>query len=269
MDSDGRENPARPAPPRTWRRAAWVAVGASCVVLTVLSFAATRLVGPQGSLDRIRAFPGLPTGGLLTPQPLGQPPAQPTPTATATPGPHSGTPETGSTGGGQRAGPHQGRQPQAGEQQEGHGDPSQPGTSAPCCGPAPTPTGQSAPPTVSVLPTTGHPPVTADDMVSATRAFYDRLPHDVDGAWAMLGPGMKSRGKESFHRQWAEVSAVHLLRVVVNADDSSAEATVMIVSSDGIEHVERYELVFRSSGTVVIDEIVPLGGDDGGNKPVK
>jgi hypothetical protein len=246
--------PVSVTPPRTWRRAAWFAVGASCVVLTVLVFAAARLAGPGGT-DRLDAFPGLPTGGLLTPQPLG-PPVQPRPdTSTSQPEPRvgaGGQPASTGSNGTQGGAEH----PSGGDQGQPRGGPAAPRTTAPGSGGSDI--GTAAAPTVSMLPSTGRPAVTAEDMVSTTRTFFATLPGDIDAAWEMVGPRVKVRGYDSFRAQWANVDDLQLQSVVVDADGSTVIATVQIVRKGGSTTVERFELTFRQSSSVQIDDFRPL-----------
>lgn len=258
--------PVSVTPPRTWRRAAWFAVGASCVVLTVLVFAAARLAGPESPFDRLDAFPGLPTGGLLT----AQPPEPPVPTRTAdttTAEEQSQTVLGAPTSAGiTRAG---GQPGQVDVNQPGGPGPGQPSRTT-----GPTPTSRNSfenpttSPTVSLLPTTGSPPVTAESMISATRRFYNALPKDLDTAWSMVGPRVKVQGFENFRRQWSNATEVTLQQVLVNANDSSVLATVHITGTDGGQYVQHFRLVFRQGNMLTIEEIQPTDGD-GGNKPVR
>jgi len=245
-------NPVSVTPPRTWRRAAWFAVGASCVVLIVLAFAASRLASdPAGRID---AFPGLPTGGLLTAQPLG-PPAS-TPTVTTAPGGGIATEPSGGTGaGGDRAG--SGDRPGGGT---GGRPPADPGGTA---GP-----GESAPaPAVSYLPVEGHPPVGPQQLADATVQFYELLQADVEAAWELVGPKVKARGYDSFRGQWAGAVGVEVQQLVVNADASTVVATVALTAADGTTRVQQYELVFRRGSTQIIEEINPIA--KGGQKPAR
>jgi len=251
--------PVSVTPPRTWRRAAWFAVAASCAVLTVLVFAAVRLAG--GSFDRVEAFPGLPTGGLLTAQPLGPPVRPPLPLTTAgddRAAPHGG-PSTAAAGNpGGAGGPHG----------DGRGGVLGDSTGTWTATPTADPPGESVPPPqVSVLPTVGHPAATPDDLVDGTRTFYDQLPANIDAAWAMVGPRVKVQGYDAFRQQWAGATEVHLQQLVVDADKSTVLATVGLVMGDGVERVQRYRLVFRRGNPMIIDEITPIA--ERGPKPPK
>lgn len=256
--------PVSVTPPRTWRHAAWFAVAASCVVLIVLAFAASSLTGPGGPLDRIDAFPGLPTGGLLTAQPPGsaaqsQQPVQPQQD-------HSQTAlAEGPTGASIGTAPGNGQPAAAGDGNSDGGRPGHVGTAVP---PPGVPGGQSVPPapTVTVAPSAGRPPATPADLVETTRTFYEHLPADLHGAWAMVGPRVKAQGFEAFRQQWADIVLVRLQRVVVDPDASSVLATVQVVAKDGSEQIRQFQLLFHKSSSLLIDEIHPVGGN--GIQPV-
>jgi len=250
-------NPVPVTPPPTWRRTAWFAVGASCAVLTVLVFTAAGLA--ERPFDRTEAFPGLPTGGLLTAQPLG-PSGHPAATTadpgsggSAMPGDQTGASTDATAGGGP-----------AGSERDGtHSTGAWPATTA-----RQSRGSSTSPPVVSVKPTTGRPPpVPADDLITATEAFYDLLPMDVDLAWDMVGPQVKSRGYDAFRRQWGDARQVELRQIVVDADNSSVLATVRLVAADGTEYVQLFELDLRRHNSLIIDEIVLVS--DEGRKPAR
>lgn len=232
--------------PASWRRAAWLAVGASSAVLVALVFAAGRLAEP----DRIDAFPGLPTGGLLTAQQPG-PQGQPEPGVSTV---ADGTPPSGAAGSSATAGGTGGGGLAASEAGEGPGGATMTATR--------TSTGDNEPPrstsvpTVSVLPSTGSPPVGADELIDGAVQFYSLLPEDIDGAWQMVGPSVRAGGYEGFRRQWSDVTDVRLQEVVVDADESTVLATVEVDATDGDKQVRQYRMVFRGGGrSLTIEEL--------------
>ena len=257
-DLDLAITPVSVTPPPTWRRAAWFSVGASCVVLTVLVFAAALLA--ERPFDRIDAFPGLPTGGLLTAQPLG-PPVHPVPAGPPGAGGDGHTALGGQPGDGQGNGGPLGSD--GSDDSDGRSSPGSAGpTGEQARGDAPTA------PMVTVMPTTGQPPpVTAEDLVAGTTRFYDQLPRNVDAAWAMVGPRVKVQGYDSFRKLWGDATEVRLQQIVVDADGSSVLATVQLVTADGVEHVQRFHLTFRKGRSMIIDDITPVTGD-GVQQPV-
>ena len=263
-DLDLTITPVSVTPPRTWRRAAWFAVGASCVVLTVLVFAAARLAGPESPFDRLDAFPGLPTGGLLTAQPPEPPgPSRPGDDPTAA----DGTTPTADGDPTSAGAAHQpGRQGEQSDRGPGGGPAGVTRTGSPTTTSYDHLGDPTVQPSVSLLPTVGSPPVTADSLIAATRSFYELLPKNVEAAWNMVGPRVKVQGFESFRKQWADAAQVHLQRVVVNANDSTVLATVLFVGTEDDEYVQRFLLTFRQGNALTIEEIQQTGDD--GNKPV-
>jgi hypothetical protein len=239
--------PVSVTPPRTWRRAAWFAVGASCGVLTMLAFAAVRLAGP----DRIDAFPGVPTGSLLTAQPFG-PPVHPEATRAGRGGSSARNGQPGTTAGG---GPGEGGSADTGGS-DGRWHSTRTWTVAPTGnGPPGTPATE---PTIIVLPVTARPPISAEDLVEGTKRFYGLLPHNVEAAWAMVGPRVKAQGYQTFRRWWADATVVRLREITVDADDSAVLATVHVVTTDGAERGYRFRMIFDKDPSLVIEEIVPL-----------
>ncbi|MDR6593943.1 serine/threonine-protein kinase [Saccharothrix longispora] len=47
--------------------------------------------------------------------------------------------------------------------------------------------------------------VTADRLQQTVADYYALLPDDTDGAWAMLGPGMREQGREKYDEAWEAV----------------------------------------------------------------
>lgn len=261
-DLDLAISPVSVTPPRTWRQAAWFAVAASCVVLTVLVFTAAKLAGPRSPFDRLDAFPGLPTGGLLT----ARPPA--TPVLTTAPGANT---------------THQdrptvlGAPPSAGiAVTPGRADVPQPDADPSGVGRSPrqTTTGitgftdPTPAPMVSLLPTTGQPPVSADSLITATQVFYDALPDDLVTAWGMVGQRIRMEGFDNFRRQWTNTAEVTLQQVVVNPNDSSVVASVLILTTDDRQHLQQFRLTFHAGHGLVIEDIEAID-DNGGNKPAR
>lgn len=250
-------SPMSIVPPRTCRRAAWVAVAASCAILAALVFAAARLTG--GPFQRIDAFPGLPTGGLLTAQPqrsaahLGAATTAPADQDGAAASIDSADVDAGNAPG--NGGPKDDTE-QARPHLTETASPTDPGLRSQT-GP---------PPMVTILPATGRPPVAPADLVAATTAFYSQLPDNIEGAWAMVAPRARAQGFEAFRTQWADTTDVQLKKMVVSPDDSTVLATVKLVTSDGSKRDQQYRMVFRGVGPPAIDEITPITADDEGDQ---
>lgn len=251
--------PAGTAQPNLWRRIAWLVVGATSLALVVVVFAAVRMAGPDGRIGRLDAFPGVPTGGLLTPQQpeTGEPAADPT----------AGDSGTGSDGGPATAAPAPGQdatepRPSAVEQPRGQ----QPGATQPTGrpgSPAPT-TGATVPSGSSPSPTVARTP---PDVVDATYRFFGYLPEDPESAWQMLSP---RSGYEEFRAQWQQYSAVELQYVTVGADGTTVVATLSVTEYKGATTAQRWKLIYEVSETAVISQVTLLERapqDPGGNKP--
>ena len=260
MVADGRRDPATRAARRrggngaaAWsasRHAAWFAVGASCAVLIVLAFAASRLAGPPANPGD--AFPGLPNGGLLT----AQPPASQTqgrrPPSTGGNGggtSEPGYPDRGGTGPGQDGAP---------------GDAGPPSYSA---APGDGRRTGAPGPSVTYLPPDEPPAADAQALVETTVLFYDRLAQDVDAAWQLVGTHVQAHGLESFRKQWAGIASAHVQEVVVDAGAGTVVATVALSGTDGSAKVRQYRLEYRKGDPRVVQDIAPLGGN--GQKPAK
>jgi hypothetical protein len=258
MVADGRRDPAAPAGShraggalawRAWRSAAWFAVGASCTVLIVLAFAAARLTGAPA--DAGNAFPGLPTGGLLTAQPPESQTQGHRPPSTSGDG---GDPlEPGATDGG------------TGQVQ--HGPPDDATTAGHSGAPGGAAAAGTGGPSVTYLPPDDPPAGQAQAVVDTTVQFYDRLARDVDSAWGLVGARVKVHGLESFRKQWAGIAAARVQEVVVDAGAETVLATVALTGTDGRAQVRQYRLEFRRGDPGVVQDVAPVGGN--GQKPAK
>lgn len=246
--------------PSSWRTAAWLAVAVTSVALIVLVFAAVRLAGPDGRIGRIESFPGLPTGGLLTPQ---QPSA----------GVPAASPTAGATG-------HQRTTVTAQSRPEQGGPATVPGSQVRTRPGDPQPTGGGGggqqPTTDPAQPTgtTASPSVTEAqaDVVASTYEFFGFLPGDLESAWNMMSPRVQLQGFEEFRLYWNQYSDVELQYVTVGADGTTVVATVNVTEHKGETSSQRWKLIYQLGETVVIDEATLLERgplDPGGNKPFK
>lgn len=236
------------------RRAGWLAVAATCVVLTGIMIAAARLTGSDGHVTRLDSFPGPPTGGLLTAEPPRPGPSQvvaePTTDHVDAAEPSIDTLDVTSTR-------QPGREDRPGGSEPGRDGP-QPGPGQPTRTdgqPTPTRPPPTAEPTVSVVPPVNPPSVAADAMIDATLDFYALLPHDVDGAWQLVGGSLRARGYAAFAAMWADVKSVSVTDLRVITDTSSVHVTAHVVRDDGFASSEQYDLVFRDNGRLVIEQL--------------
>jgi hypothetical protein len=260
--------PVSVTPPSSWRKAAWFIVGAASIVLVVLVFAAMRLAGPEDRIGRIDAFPGLPTGGLLTPQQpeAAEPAATAEPPAPDEPG---SSPSVESAPGGDGGA----TVPQA----PGGTEPGRPGENRPPgqsggSGGGSRPTEGRPEPTGGAQPTSPGTTDVEENVVDSTHRFFGFLPHDLEAAWEMVSPRVRVLGFEAFREQWGQYSDVRLQHVEVGTDGTTVVATLQVTEHKGETWTQRWKLSYRFSETLVIDEVTMIEGaanEPGGNQPLK
>jgi hypothetical protein len=246
--------PVSVTPPSSWRKAAWFIVAACSVVLVVLVFAAVRLAGPDGRFGKIDAFPGLPTGGLLTPQPPSSDTlAEPTSEAAEEPRPDSAEPSLGPDSGSETALPP--------------GDPARPGPEQPGQGGGGDPT--EGPPSVNTAPPPEDPPIQVDELLGATQQFFDVLPENIEAAWQMMSPQARSHGPDKFDKHWRKFRDVQLQSTSVDVGRSTVTAVVFVTGKNGKTATQRWKLTYRQEGSLAIDDAVleDNGGFDDGDGP--
>jgi hypothetical protein len=228
-------------PPSNWRKASWLIVATASVVLVVLVHGAVRLAGPNGRSGQIDAFPGLPTGGLLTPQP----------------------PQTSTI-----AMPH----PSQDADQRTSTPPTQPGTGVPTSEEAPA-GGQpgTQPPTPGGrTPGAGPPPWTGGatssssqdeevgDVAGATGQFFDLLPENIGAAWLMMNPEDQQMDFEEFNRVWRRYDHVEMVHTTIGPDPTTVVATVVVTDHKGVSSTQYWKLTYQRGGQPLINELVRL-----------
>jgi len=246
--------------PSSWRKAAWIIVAAASTALIVLVFTAVRMAGPDRRFGRIDAFPGLPTGGLLTPQQpsAGRPAAEATAAATSAaqrttvpampvPGQQQSTVVVPLPGGDRPSEP----------QPTGRG-----GGSGPTSGPAAISATTTAP-----APTGG-----GEDLsvVDVTYLFFGFLPDDPASAWELTSARVQQQSYETFRLYWGQYSDIDVQYVTVGADGWTVVATILVTPHKGETTSQRWKLIYQLGQTVVIDQATlldPGALDPGGNKP--
>jgi hypothetical protein len=231
--------PAPVTPPRSWRRAAWFAIGASLAVVAGLIFATSALVGQPrdpGTIDALPNYPSLPKIFLDPPN-----------SAVSDP-----------------AGPTSGRQPSQ------SGQPGQPGQLSslmssttqlvPASSSGPQPTASSSPSATSTpqSPAPLAPPVREttpprvfasndpEEIGDRTEAFYKRVTTDPDAAYGMTTGEMYLQGKESFKQRYADIERVEVKRMGIDPNQGTTTSEVRITKRDGSTITERRVLEFTS-----------------------
>ncbi|GAA2331126.1 hypothetical protein GCM10009854_02630 [Saccharopolyspora halophila] len=83
------------------------------------------------------------------------------------------------------------------------------------------PTTTSAPPSTSAAPTStsSSAPTTSSqqkkptkkELLSTVEKYYELVPDDLDKAWKLLGPSLKSQGKEKYEKFWKQIDDVKIV----------------------------------------------------------
>ncbi len=89
-------------------------------------------------------------------------------------------------------------------------------TQANAAPPAEAPTSSESSSSATSVPSTtrGQPRserVSAQEMEQTVERYYSLVPHNLDAAWDMLGPGLQSQGKDSYEGFWHSIDNVKIL----------------------------------------------------------
>jgi hypothetical protein len=246
--------PASVTPPRSWRRAAWFAVGTSAAVVLGLTVAAAELMGrPTSDSTFIDAMPAYPTGPLT----LDKLPNEET--TTFSPRPESTTRNTPS---------------------KTPADESQP-VSAPAEAPRDTVIGGTTgdgttgndttePPSQGTTTTPNEPtrrtvgpaPVTPTDpaaMGDRTEQYFKLVTSDAAAAHAMTTGGMAREGTEGIEARYAGVRRVEVHDITIDRNQAITRSTIKVVHDDGTETIEHRQLTFTWGGDPKITEDATTG----------
>jgi hypothetical protein len=240
--------PASVTPPRTWKRAAWFAVASSAGVLIGLAFAAAKLVGSSGPVERI-GMPEYPANvpivtdfGTRTVQPSAS--AEAPETNSQAPGRASGTPS---------ASPSDGQEPANSTSGSASGSTS--GGAGPTTATTPgTPVGTlSTSPTVTTLPNQGKPLVDASAIAGLTEMFYEEVTANTDSAMALTTEAFRSNASAVLEQRFADVSLIEVKEISVDPTRGVTVSTLRMTKKDGTASTERRELTFTLSGDPLIN----------------
>ncbi|RKT57662.1 hypothetical protein [Saccharothrix australiensis] len=229
--------PASVTPPRTWRRAAWFAVLSSAAVLVGLAYAAAELVGVSAPAEPI-GMPGYPSAA----------PVVPGPTATAPPY------QAGLGVIGTPAARPDGLRSTAGRPARVAVAPA--GTAA-VPEPGPTPD-EPPPPTVRTVPNAAAPLVDGAEMAARAERFYELLA--AGGALSLVSDAFRGDAEALLERRFADVAEVRVSEVSVDPVRGVAVSTLHVTEQDGTRRTEKRELVFTTTGDLVIRDERPFAG---------
>lgn len=238
--------PASVTPPRTWRKAAWFAVGTSAAVACGLVIAAIQLVGTPWSGSTIDALPAYPT----TPLEIERLPIQETSTPPATsrqarkdpstnPGRGAGTPPVSATG------------PAGDVEAAGSSTVPQtlaPSSTAPEAALPPSVLAGNTPPlrtTVGPLPVT---PTAPEKMGDRTEEYFALVAVDPVAAYALCTGDLAEEGPEGIAARYHGVERVEVQEIVIDRNHAVTTSTLRLVHGDGTSTVEKRRLIFTWGG---------------------
>lgn len=252
--------PASVTPPRSWRKAAWFAVGTSAAVVLGLSIAAVELMGrPVSDGTLIDAMPAYPTGPLtLERLPNEETTTGPSNTKKATP-PNRPTPSVSQPKRPAPQGPT--------SQDEPHDTVIGSSADGPT-GNDPTsddPTSQDMTSTTQQEPyrtTVGPAPVTPTDpaaMGDRTEEYFKLVTSDPSAAHAMTTGGMAREGAEGIEARYTGVRRVEVQAITIDRNEAVTTSTVRVVHDDGTETIEHRQLTFTWGGDPKITDEMTTG----------
>lgn len=258
--------PASVTPPKTWRKAAWFATGASGAVVVGLLFAGTFLVGgPTTTTDALGGgWPGRQNGGnpLILPDPsLGQQGGT---------GGAGGDPQDSSSSGGGRSGtrddaPDTHPQNAVGSEtsedesptdSSSSGDSSDPVTTGPTSTPARppakppvTPAQRETSPTNVFYETSPDPKAMGDN----TEKFFNNVTTDPSEASAVTTGDLKQEGSQGLRQRYANVAYFEVKKVEIDPDNNTTVNTLEVTHTDGTKTVEQRTLTFGDDEKIADD----------------
>jgi hypothetical protein len=237
--------PASVTPPRSWRRAAWFAVGTSAAVALGLTVAAVELMGrPVGDSGLIDALPAYPTGPLTL---------EKLPDHYATTDPTTGKPVPSSKQPKHSAAP---KPSQAPSQQDVPPKDTVTGgdhtSDAPSQG-GPTTTTPDGPttPVEPMRTTVGRAPITPTDpqaMGDRTEEYFRLVTSDPAAAHEMTTGDMAREGQEGIEARYDGVRRIEVQDITIDRSRAVTTSTVKVVRSDGSETIEHRQLTFTWGG---------------------
>ncbi|WP_211226866.1 hypothetical protein [Amycolatopsis benzoatilytica] len=255
--------PASVTPPKTWRKAAWFATGASGAVVVGLLFAGTFLVGGPATTttDAIGGWPGRQNGGgpdLSALLPNGQ---------------HGGAggnvPRNGTSTRTDGTPSDNGTQPQQGNESSSAASNSSTGQTTPA---GPDSTSASAPATTS-SPTSSEPPekppVTpaqretvqptyfttsnANTMGNNSEKFFNNVTTDPATASSVTSGDLKEEGPQGLRKRYSGVAYYEVKKVTIDPEHNTTVNTVEVTNRDGSKTTEQRTLTFDDNGKITDD----------------
>ncbi|TDV41367.1 hypothetical protein [Actinophytocola oryzae] len=245
--------PASVTPPRSWRRAAWFAVGTSAAVVLGLTVAAIGLMSRPAGNGLIDALPAYPSGPLT----LGKLPTQQT-AASGTPTAKSRTSKPETT-------PAPSSEPSSDvsvpintvlDTTTGDVDTTDFPRPHDSSSQAPSPTTPKEPTreTVGAVPLIPTDPAAMGDR---TEQYFLLVVTDPGAAHAMTTGSLADEGREGIEARYEGVRQVEVQDILIDRGQAITTSTVRIVREDGSVTFERRQLVFTWGGDPkIINDLV-------------
>jgi hypothetical protein len=247
--------PASVTPPRSWRRAAWFAVGTSAAVVLGLTVAAVELMGrPTSDSTFIDAMPAYPTGPLT----LDKLPNEETTTYTSRPESTTrGTPSKTLADESQPA-----SAPAEAPRDTVIGGTTGDGTTGNDTTDPPSQDTTTTTPNEPTRRTVGPAPVTPTDpaaMGDRTEQYFKLVTTDAGAAHAMTTGGMAREGTDGIEARYAGVRRVEVQDITIDRNKAITTSTIKVVHDDGTETIEHRQLTFTWGGDPKITEDATTG----------
>lgn len=256
--------PASVTPPKTWRKAAWFATGASGAVVVGLLFAGTFLVGGPASTttDAVGGgWPGRQNGGnpnLSALIPNGQH------GGVRGNAPHNGisTSPDGVTSDNDTH-PQQGTGPNSSASSSSVGvtTTAGPGTGSRTSAPATTDSPSSSeppekPPVTPAQRETKGPYFAAADpnkMGDNSEKFFNNVTTDPSAASSVTSGDLKQQGPQGLRKRYAGVAYFEVKKVTIDPQHGTTVNTVEVTHQDGSKSTEQRTLTFDDNGKITDD----------------
>lgn len=252
--------PASVTPPKSWRKAAWFATGASGAVVVGLLFAGTFLVGGPTTTTTTEAlgggWPGRQNGGnplFIPDSPTGR---------------HGG--KTGETHGSSSSSRQDSAtdDPRTHPEAAGHGGAtsddatsSDPATGGSSSGPVTTGSSSRPPqkPPVTPAPRETEPqiyyttPADTKKMGDNSEKFFNTVTTDPSQASAVTSGELHDKGAKGLRERYSDVAYFEVKKVTIDPDRNTTVNTVEVTHSDGSKTTEQRTLTFGDDGKITDD----------------
>jgi len=254
--------PASVTPPKTWRKAAWFATGASGAVVVGLLFAGTFLVGGPATTttDAIGGWPGRQNGG------------GPDLSALVPNGQHGGSggnaPRTDTSGRPSGIASDAGTHPQGNDPTDAASSssaaqttpsgPSSTSASAPATSSAPTSSAPPEKPPVTpaqreTVPPTYYTLSNPNTMGTNSEKFFNNVTTDPAKASAVTTGDLKQEGPQGLRKHYAGVAYFEVKKVTIDPEHNTTVNTVEVTHQDGSKSTEQRTLTFDDTGKITDD----------------